>query len=126
MKKFLFGLVSLFSLSAFAGVPVQKLTCEIPNSFMSFGAQLDPNPFAQGSGLYAVSGAGVGYMYSTARLVCSGNRPDELRCIGYWNGASSDIAEVRTFREASGNLLASFTTSKPYGQVVVTVPCTIR
>ena len=124
MKKILVCLF-LFSATAFADQPVKELSCSSQNdSFQNFNAKLDPNGFQVGSGLYFVPEANVGFEYSSARLICAGNTPDALSCIGYWYDIGGDIAEVKTSKDSSGKISATFVTSKLYGLQKVTLPCT--
>ena len=125
MKTFL--LLFLISAPAFAHQPVKNLECRNGQDFRgNFGVQLDPNAFDQGSGYFQPGIANISYEYSSASLICYGNTPEELNCIGYWFGTSGDIAQVHTYKLPNGKLGASFNTSKAYGDITVQLSCSLQ
>ena len=106
---------------------MKTLDCEGAQDFRGgFDVKLDPNVFNSGSGLYGVGEAIIGYEFSSARLICVGNQPEAISCIGYWSEQSGDIAEVKTSKDGQGHLSATFVSSKLYGHSESKVLCEVK
>ena len=120
-------LLSIAGQSAFASNSnLQSLRC-LNGSPYAFDAVLDSSNFEVGSGYVSVNQANVFFNYSSARLICEGNRPGELSCIGYWQASGPrDIAQLDTSIDKNGVIRATFKTAKVYGRKTITVECKLK
>jgi hypothetical protein len=87
--------------SSTPGGAVQKLLCSTGN-FRQFSATLDGSGYDAGSGFVDVRDARVNDGYATASLICTGHRPEQIDCIGFWFDVADEIAEVTTANDGTG------------------------
>jgi hypothetical protein len=88
------------------GGSVQTLLCSA-GDFQQFQATLDSSSYDPGSGYLDVRDARIADNYATASLICTGHRPEQIDCIGFFFDTSSEVGEVTTANGATG-LTASY------------------
>lgn len=101
------ALLMLAPLQSFAAT--KKLKCAGNSRWEGFAATLDDSRFQKGSGLAEVVGANIRDGYLSADLKCTGYRPHEITCVGFWFDMGTEIMSVAV-RDVNGELVAQHRT----------------
>jgi hypothetical protein len=98
MKTLMLITILLLAAPALAG-NTRILECTTGQGFESFRATLDYSGFDPGSGYFSVGQAAIIDNYANAQLTCAGHRVEEIDCIGFWFGTSSNVVETKLVRQ---------------------------
>jgi hypothetical protein len=83
------------------GGSVQTLICS-SSEFQQFQATLDGSNYTAGSGYVDARAARIVDNFATASLICTGHRPEDIDCIGFFFDIASEVGEVTTTNGATG------------------------